>query len=773
MLESWLRFSGRALRPNKTLRSMHVLALLLCLCASSWGACQISTASRCCFVGTCNDGVIYQDYCVVNYLEFNHCIVQCEVGSLPTNHRIISIIGCDTQAETDSVVCEQTCQSPNFCQNGQCVEPALDSAQCVNQPPLKVEEFDGCAKISESEAVSVYANCELAYLWNSTTQSCDSVLTNKCDYTYSYPGLGDYTCSQMSCYSYDENELRDMQYDVASKQYVAWYRTCTYSVCEYQGTTQNDPKVSCTPWTHRTFDDPYPDNTGVPSDSSALDSTSSNYGNNVHCSGVYNDVATMYSDNGDLWGCPATSCSEAMLSYKSGGSCYRDVNPGHDINPGEGYSSSSVSPGSSASPGSSDSPGSSGSGEGSSGSGDVVVDLSPVVDTLHAIHYDQDDYHGTMTHWIGDISFKFGETLRKLDNVTAATSGVSGTVRQESQAMRDAWQTLMSMQNSVITSAASAAADTTSGAIQSASTSVTNAVNSAASTVSTSISDVGTSINASIASASSSVSNTVQQVGNSITQSLVDVMAPISVLDQAFVDSVKSMHQYDIEWNNDVFVPFTNDVLDAIKDSLPAKLDFSTDTLEAKADTVAAKLDSTIKKLSYNGNGMTPFAQGFMEHSAFTDSVYGFDSSGAELDVLDSLPGTVDQATLESLLVDYDSATAIMLAQRDSLDRSADSLVRVYLDSLETALPYDDVGQRILDAMPENGNCPEKCLNITFDWSLRNNSTSHVNIPLARWVCDEILFGRFSGLDFIRMVVTLLTALFCTMLMIDLFKEKK
>lgn len=205
MHEPWLCSSGRALRLNKALRGMHVLALLLCLllCTHSWGACTARNFDvRCSYPSYNCGGADFANYCNLSALP--ELETGCVITAGPEKFCYTSSsmyarwrgYCCANQCEADSAAAggiilecqydaveqkwyKYTCTGGTSCAAGYCQKDYYtDESLCLAKYCEDYPSAPGCDEPVPENCQEDYSQCmSMGGVWKkigSTPEGCQS-----------------------------------------------------------------------------------------------------------------------------------------------------------------------------------------------------------------------------------------------------------------------------------------------------------------------------------------------------------------------------------------------------------------------------------------------------------------------------------------------------------------------------------------------------------------------------------------------------------------------
>lgn len=396
---------------------------------------------------------------------------------------------------------------------------------------------------------------------------------------------------------------------------------------------------------------------------------------------------------------------------------------------------------------------------------------------------------------------------------TAAVGNAANTVLAGVENVGHAIYSASSANSGAIGSAASYIVESTTGAIYSVSSANSQAIGSAASYIVESTDRISTAVSASSREISDAVSassrnivnaigsmssrddglvdtvhnsnqilerieGAVADTGRNVTQAVKDIGSDVSLIPASIwsVDSNISSLAIKVDsftrenlmnWSNDKLVMIVDSNVDKVVDAIDAldlNVDLDSISVIVEHDTILDSIDARLQVRSSQSMQFVNdtldlarvYSQAFEE--AKTDSNVALDSSVvvdmrsrsyvSGSDVVD--PTNVDSVSsvLNSKL---DSSNAYYNARSDSMTRSlVDSTLKYSgIDSGGAAL------RRFFD-VPDNG-CPRQCLDITLQIP-QSMGGGETKIKFSEIVCDKKIIGNYGVLDFVKLVLRILTA---------------
>ena len=153
------------------------------------------------------------------------------------------------------------------------------------------------------------------------------------------------------------------------------------------------------------------------------------------------------------------------------------------------------------------------------------------------------------------------------------------------------------------------------------------------------------------------------------------------------------------------------------------------------------------------------------------DTSYQKDSSFSE-----HMKSVAGQTTLEESTY-ADSLVEVMQSKLDSnrqaMNARSDSAVKDYQDSVNKYSGVDSVGRALNNFFSGySTGCPRECLNIVLNHGLMTKG-ENTTIPLAYYICDLQVIGNYTVIDFLKMILRIITAWYCMSLMLQFMTVKQ
>ena len=503
---------------------------------------------------------------------------------------------------------------------------------------------------------------------------------------------------------------------------------------------------------------------------------------NIRCLGVSNGVATL--TNGlNTWSCEAMSCSQATLSAS--------INQGQCSPMANGVTRSETNPSMPA----------------INGDGSTNIDwnsneyemleqgLAMVTATLNAINADQKKHNDSLAYarngyWkavfgndlsnVDSIRVRLGDVNTSVQGVETAVAGLGDAVSQNASTV----STAVGNASTNVSNAVSNAASSISGSVSAGATKVTNAVNNASSDVSTAVGNAASSVTGSVDNMKSTLRDTLHN-GNVISERIETAVADTGRNIPTVLKSIEgefgnlpskldSVFTVDMEsWSNDklkiMMDSNTVKVVDAL-DNLNVDVQLDSIRVQVPHDTILDSIRSDLKARGDFSLQQKPdtidfgkiFQQGF-------DTVKG-DTSFAVDSSLSRLINSAFYVEGSDFSDDtnVDSITSEINRKLDSSNVAhnarSDSLTGAYVDTMMKYSGLSTGAPAVQQFFAQGGNdaCPRNCL----DLSLTNpfvSGAEPTRIQFSTYLCDLKIFANYSVLDFIKLILRLMTSLLCLM----------
>lgn len=501
----------------------------------------------------------------------------------------------------------------------------------------------------------------------------------------------------------------------------------------------------------------------------------------IRCLGVSNGVATL--TNGlNTWSCEAQSCSQATLSASiNQGQCSPLANgvTRSETNPSMptinyGSSSSNV--------------------DWNSNEYEMLEQgLAMVTATLNAINADQKRHNDSLYNAEKNELWKvtFGDDLSYVESIKnsaesaagSISNGFNNTILAVSNGTDNVVTAVQNASTSISTAVGNAASDV-SGSVSAGATKVANAVNSASSNVSAAVGNAATSVTGSVDNMKSTLRDTLHR-GNQIADGIYTAVSDTGRNIPTVIKSIEgelgdlpsrldSVFTVDMEsWSNDklkiMMDSNTVKVVDAL-DNLNVDVQLDSIRVQVPHDTVLDSIRSDLKARGDFSLQQKPdtvdfgkiFQQGF--DSAKGDTSFAVDSS---LSKLISSAYYVDGGDFSDD-TNVDSLTSEINRKLDSSNVAhnarSDSLTGAYVDTMMKYSGLSTGAPAVQQFFAQGGNdaCPRNCL----DLSLTNpfvSGAQPTRIQFSTYLCDLKIFANYSVLDFIKLILRLMTSLLCLM----------
>ena len=395
----------------------------------------------------------------------------------------------------------------------------------------------------------------------------------------------------------------------------------------------------------------------------------------------------------------------------------------------------------------------------------------------------------------------FGNDLSYVDSIRSkmgqnvvATEGVATAVGSASQSISTAVGDAASTVSGAVTSGASdvrTAVSNVRTAVNDLNTTVGNFKDTyvvKTTDINSSIVDVGTQVQQTRTTVRDTVHNTnqileriegaVADTGRNVTQTVKDIDKSVSSILASIwsVDSnisslaikVDSFSKVNLEqWSNDKLVMIIDTNVQKVANAIDSlKLDVNLDSVSVivEHDTILDSIDARLQVRSSQ-------SMQFVEDTLDLASVYSQAFNEAKVDsniVLDS--SVVEDMRSRSYVsgsdvvdpTNVDSVSSVLNSKLDSsrahYNARSDSMTRSLVDSTLKYSGIDSGGaalRRFFD-VPDNG-CPRQCLDITLQIP-QNLGGGETKIEFSEIVCDKKIIGNYGVLDFVKLVLRILTA---------------
>ncbi len=396
------------------------------------------------------------------------------------------------------------------------------------------------------------------------------------------------------------------------------------------------------------------------------------------------------------------------------------------------------------------------------------------------------------------------DAVRNMENyIASASSANSEAIAQASSANSQAIGSAASKVSTAIGSAASdvaGAVGNVKNAVNSASSANSQAIVSAASQITSANSQGFGSVASAVGDASASLGGKIDNLRNAYSDSVRTsngfLEGILNALDTGGIvnrdlngirDAVTGLPAqvgdvYAVSLDN-----WYNDKLKLTLDENAQKVADAIDSLnlEVKLDSIKIDMpkDSTVdsiygqlkQKNVFDPNFMqdTLDASGIMQKaydSTQIDTSYNKDSSFSE-----HMKAVAGQTTLEESTY-ADSMVEVLQSKLDSnrqaMNARSDSAVKDYQDSVNKYSGVDSVGRALNNFFSGySPDCPRECLDITLNHDVMTGGKNSV-IRFAYYLCDLKVIGNYSIIDFIKLILRIITAWYCMSLMLQFMTVK-
>lgn len=493
----------------------------------------------------------------------------------------------------------------------------------------------------------------------------------------------------------------------------------------------------------------------------------------IRCLGVSNGIATL--TNGlNTWSCEAQSCSQATLSASiNQGQCSPLANgvTRSETNPSVptinyGSSSSNV--------------------DWNSNEYEMLEQgLAMVTATLNAINADQKRHNDSLYNAEKNELWKvtFGNDLSYVESIKNSAESAAGSISN-------------GFNNTIL--AVSNGTDNVVSAVQNASSNVSGAVTSAGNDIETAVNRVRQSVDQMDANAAGRATNLrydIAAVQTTIRDSVHNTNSMLEVVESAVSDTgrkiptvlksidsqlddlpsrLDSVFTVDMEsWSNDklkiMMDSNTVKVVDAL-DNLNVDVQLDSIRVQVPHDTVLDSIRSDLKARGDFSLQQKPdtvdfgkiFQQGF--DSAKGDTSFAVDSSFSKLI---SSVYYVDGGDFSDD-TNVDSLTSEINRKLDSSNVAhnarSDSLTGAYVDTMMKYSGLSTGAPAVQQFFAQGGNdaCPRNCLDLSLTHPFVSGAQP-TRIQFSTYLCDLKIFANYSVLDFIKLILRLMTSLLCLM----------
>ena len=503
--------------------------------------------------------------------------------------------------------------------------------------------------------------------------------------------------------------------------------------------------------------------------------------NKVQCLGCSNGFCTL-SNGSTSWSCPSLSCSAALMSYNmQGGQCsanYSDWSQQQGVpnNTFVGDTASKIA------------------------LKDSVIDYT---EQLNRINRNIEDFIDPSHFGDGATAGYFGALaamLAVVENTSAAQlqqdSALHYDLKVTLEEFQSAVEVAMSAQAGTLQQAIGSASSQISGVVDnqnivitSAASGVQSAVAQGAANIVTAIHGTTSAVNsntAAIQSASSVLGVRIQEntsaisAGNVVLESVDSkVGAIVGQISQAnserekFYGYMRDTLQTDLDitlrgaldyHSDNVIVPAIQTQTQAIVQALDTlRVDVQVDTVHV--DSVSIRATTVLTQDAHVVYDTADFESLWQQgYSYGRDSVLIDSSGGSGIDTTNMYDGQWVEDT------SVDSIEATLPAKFDSAAAKAnvrsDSMTREYAEKLLRVSGIDSAGKELKELFGGySQGCPRECLRINVQ---RVGVLPPVSIHLDTIVCDFHFAGGYTLIDFMKLVLRLLTSMFCVMMIWNL-----
>lgn len=508
----------------------------------------------------------------------------------------------------------------------------------------------------------------------------------------------------------------------------------------------------------------------------------------IRCLGVSGGVATL-TNGYSTWTCAGVmSCSQAVLSASlNGGACSASSNGVFN----DGYNSDKM-------PLILDENGNAILTSESDNLERAMEQLARIMngiahkDTLNRQKVHQLDRNQQDSLWKATFGNNLDAVRNMQDYIASASSANSEAIAQASSANSQAIGSAASdVAGAVgnVKNAVNSASSANSQAIASATSQITSANSQGFGSVASAVGDASTSLGGKIDNLKNTYRDSVH-ASNGFLNGILNALDTGGIVNRdlnGIRDAVTGLPAqvgdvYAVSLDN-----WYNDKLKLTLDENAQKVADAIDSLhlEVKLDSVKIDIpkDSTVDSIYGQLKGKHTFDPNFMNDtldasgimqkaydSTQIDTSYNKDSSFSE-----HMKAVAGQTTLgESTYAD--SMVQVMQSKLDSnrqaMNARSDSAVKDYQDSVNKYSGVDSVGRALNNFFSGySSDCPRECLNITLNHSLMTKG-ENTTIPLAYYICDLQVIGNYTVIDFLKMILRIITAWYCMSLMLQFMTVK-
>lgn len=529
----------------------------------------------------------------------------------------------------------------------------------------------------------------------------------------------------------------------------------------------------------------------------------------LSCLGVSGGIATL-TNGSSTWTCEAMSCGSALISARlNGGRCSAASNNANPYGGGENSSLVTVAGDSSS------------FGYGywfqdnvyrtfGQGIGGIVTALNGIEhrDSLNRERLSEEQNRHQDSLW----RLTFGDNLDAVRNFELYISAASSA---NSQAISAASVQVSSANSAAIASASSQLSvaignvetavnnmkNRLDNSISAASSANSNAISAAASLVSSANSRAVSAASSQITSASSVMRSTYMDSVRHTNELLESISwgldtgsymnRGIHKLDTSIMSLPKSIDSlyrisFDNIWNDQIKITMDSNaqkVADAI-DSLQLEVKLDSIKIEVPHDSLLDSINDNLKNLTQVFESGAVFDPRVTDDttdfgsvmqmaydSATGDTSFVRDSSFSEY--IKSRASQVNPG--EDTFVD--SAVATMQGRLDSArayyNARSDTAVKAHSDSIMKYYGVSQIGNGVNNFFSGySSQCPTECIDVKLTHPVFTGG-QEMTIPLSRYICVERIIGSYTVLDFIKLVLKIMTSLLCMFLLLGMLPMQK
>lgn len=424
-------------------------------------------------------------------------------------------------------------------------------------------------------------------------------------------------------------------------------------------------------------------------------------------------------------------------------------------------------------------------------------------DTLNRQKVHQLDRNQQDSLWKATFGNNLDAVRNMQDYIASASSANSEAIAQASSANSQAIGSAASKVSTAVGSAASdvagavgnvknavnSASSANSQAIASATSQITSANSQGFGSVASAVGDASTSLGGKIDSFKNSYRDSVH-TSNGFLEGILNALDTGGIVNRdlngirdavtGLPAQVGDVYAVSLDnWYNDKLKLTLDEnaqkVADAI-DSLNLEVKLDSIKIDMPKDSIVDSIYGQLKQKNvFDPNFMqdTLDASGIMQKaydSTQIDTSYNKDSSFSE-----HMKAVAGQTTLEESTY-ADSMVEVLQSKLDSnrqvMNARSDSAVKDYQDSVNKYSGVDSVGRALNNFFSGySPDCPRECLDITLNHDVMTGGKNSV-IRFAYYLCDLKVIGNYSIIDFIKLILRIITAWYCMSLMLQFMTVK-